>query len=381
MDEQDDATLVARAIQDGPRAFGAIVARYQDAVFGVALSRLRNFHDAEDLTQTTFVEAFDRLDRLKEPAGLGRWLRTIAIHRCINYLKRRERIVDFEAVAEPVSERPSPQADVEQAELRAQVMDAVGRLSKTQRETVTLYYIGDYSLAEVAAIQDVPLGTVKRRLHEARKRLKEDMLEMVEDVLKDNAPDDAMADRVFDLLCAYPSGGRLFSGEITRTLEEIGTAGKNGFVRAINLPHWRSRVMAVHYLGREYRQGGPPTDLALDLLKKALEDSNRGVRMKAAAALLFGGLKLAPEVYAEKVVPHVLKLLYDPSTRVRRSVLFWVQWWAWNVAGSSAVVCKALPLNTVCRAMIQENDPRNLGRCKLLIGKILDAQEEETQRR
>ena len=377
MDEQDDVALVAHAIQNGPEAFGAIVARYQDAVFGVALSRLRNFHDAEDLTQTTFVEAFGRLDRLKEPAGLGRWLRTIAIHRCINYLKRRERIVDFEAVEEPVSERPSPQADVEKAELRAQVMDAVGRLSKTQRETVTLYYIGDYSLAEVAAIQDVPLGTVKRRLHEARKRLKEDMLEMVEDVLKDNAPDDAMADRVFELLCAYPSGGRLYSRTTTEALAEIGEAGREGFVRALNLPHGRSRLMAVHYLGLSYPQGGPPTDLALALLKRALQDSNRGVRMKAAAALLFGGLKLAPEVYAEKVVPQVLKLLYDPSTRVRRSVLFWLQWWAWRVAGSNAVVCKALPLNTVCRAMIQENDPRNLGRFKLLVGMILDAQEEE----
>ncbi len=192
-------------IQNGPEAFGAIVTRYQNAVFGVALSRLRNFHDAEDLIQTTFVEAFNRLDRLKDATNLGPWLRTIAINRCINFLKRRNRIVDFETIEEPVSETPSPQAELEKAELRREVLDAIGRLSKAQRETVTLYYIGEYTLAEVAAIQEVPLGTVKRRLHEARIQLKKDMFEMVEEVLKNNAPDEALANRVFQLLCSYPT--------------------------------------------------------------------------------------------------------------------------------------------------------------------------------
>lgn len=156
VDGWDDATLVARVLQGEPEAFGPIIERYKDAVFGVALSRLRNFHDAEDLTQTTFVEAFGRLDRLKESGHLGPWLRTITINRCINFLKRQDRIVNFETIEEPVSEKPSPEIDLEKTELREQVMEAVGRLSKTQRETVTLYYISEYSLTEVATIQAVP---------------------------------------------------------------------------------------------------------------------------------------------------------------------------------------------------------------------------------
>ena len=70
-DGRDDGTLVALALRGGPEAFGPIIERYKGAVFGVALSRLRNFHDAEDLTQTTFVLAFDRPDRLKDPGRLG----------------------------------------------------------------------------------------------------------------------------------------------------------------------------------------------------------------------------------------------------------------------------------------------------------------------
>ena len=376
MDAQDDAALVALTIQEGPKAFGEIVARYKDAVFGVALSRLRNFHDAEDLTQTTFMEAFDRLDRLKDPECLGPWLRTIAINRSINFLKRRERIVDFEAIKEPVSDEPSPQIDVEKAELRKQVMDAIGRLSKTQRETVTLYYISEYSLAEVAAIQDVPLGTIKRRLHEARKKLKEEMLEMVEDVLKDNAPDETMADRVFGLLCSYPTGGRIWSRETKNAIAQIGKEGKEGFVRVLELPHWRSRLMVVHYLGQKYDQGGPPTELAVDLLKRSLYDNNRGVRMKTARSLLGGSLKIEPDVYVKEIVPLVTKLLYDSSVRVRHSVLFWLGWWITRVAKSNAHVREALPLDQVCQAMVQETDPKTLKRFQRLIEKILKTQEE-----
>lgn len=370
----DDATLVALTIEEGPTAFGEIVKRYKDAVFGVALSRLRNFHDAEDLTQTTFVEAFDRLDRLKDPTGLGPWLRTIAINRSINFLKRRERVVDFEAIGEPVSEEPSPQADVEKSELREQVMNAVGQLSKTQRETVTLYYISEYSLAEVAAIQDVPLGTIKRRLHEARKKLKEGMIEMVEDVLKDNAPDEHMADNVFGLLNSYPSGSRLYNRSIRESLEKIGEAGQEGFVRALDLPHWRSRLMVVHYLGQRYQQGGPPKELTLDLLKKSLQDSNRGVRMKAARSLLGGSFKLEPDVYVKEVVPLVTELLFDSSVRVRHSTLFWLGWWAKKFSESNAQVREALPLNRVCQAMVQEQDPKNLKRFQWLISIIIDAE-------
>ena len=85
--------------------------------------------------------------------------------------------------------------------------------------------------------------------------------------------------------------------------------------------------MAVHYWGRRYDQGGPPTELALKLLKKALQDSNRGIRMKAATSLLLGNLKVEPDVYVKEIVPSVLTLLYDSSIRVRHSVLFWLNWW------------------------------------------------------
>src|SRR5204862_8160385 len=86
----DDAKLVEAALHGGPEAFAPIVERYQDAVFGVALARIGNFHDAQDVAQAVFVEAYQRLSSLREPAKLGAWLRTMTIARAIDLLRRRE---------------------------------------------------------------------------------------------------------------------------------------------------------------------------------------------------------------------------------------------------------------------------------------------------
>ena len=372
----DNETLVAQALDGGPGAFGPIIVRYKDAVFGVALARLRNFHDAEDLTQTTFVEAFERLGNLKDPERLGAWLRTITIHRCINHLKRRDRIVDFEEIKEPAAESPSPDADLERKRLRERVMDAVGRLSRTQGETVMLHYISEYTVAEVAAIQEVPVGTIKRRLHEARKRLKQEMMDMVEDVLRDSAPDEKMADRVFDLLCAYPSGGAFGDRKTVKTLGEIGEAGKDGFTRAMELPHWRSRRLTVSYLAREYGDGGPPRAFALERLEEALQDSNWGVRKAAAWTLMFGSPRQTEEERAECVVPHLIPLLTDPSKRVRSAVASYLGIWAKHRA-SRELVCEAFPLLDICRAASMETDARTLSKFQSLLRHTVQALEAD----
>lgn len=143
-----------------------------------------HFHDAEDLTQETFLEAFERLQRLRDPTRLGAWLRSIAIHRCINFLKRKTIASEASKNGHAASGVTVLPESIEQQDTRDEIFTAIQQLSKAQRETVTLYYISGYSQQEIAAMQDVPLGTVKYRMHEARRRLKMEMIAMVEDVLR-----------------------------------------------------------------------------------------------------------------------------------------------------------------------------------------------------
>jgi RNA polymerase sigma-70 factor (ECF subfamily) len=109
----DDVKLVAEALAGGTEAFAPIIERYQDAVFGVALARLRNYHDAQDVAQMVFIQAFGQLERLREAAKLGPWLRTMAIHKSIDYLRGKPPTVDIDEMEQ--DERVVAQAASEQS--------------------------------------------------------------------------------------------------------------------------------------------------------------------------------------------------------------------------------------------------------------------------
>ncbi len=248
---KNDIELVMAALSGDPEMFGHIVQRYQDAVFAVALTRLGNFHDAEDIAQEVFVEAFEHLGRLSDPSRLGAWLRTITIHRCLGHLRKRREVVDLEEVAEQVEDTSAnPHIEMEHQELRDRVITAIGQLSKKQRETTMLFYVNGYSQDEIARIQEVPIGTVRRRLHDAREKLKEDMISMVGDVLKSEAPKDDFGERVYDILSRYnrPTVPWQEWDKIESKLKEIGIQGVDGFNKALNSPHSTTRLFALRML-------------------------------------------------------------------------------------------------------------------------------------
>ena len=355
----DDAALVARALAGGPAAFGPLIERYKDVVFGVALARLRNYEDAEDVTQGVFLEAFGRLDGLRDADRLGAWLRSIAIHRAVDLQRRGGRTAGLDEIVEPLIEWSTPHTEMEQLEVRERMMAAIGRLSKVQRETVTMFYISGYSRKEIARIQEVPLNTVKYRLYEARNRLKEDVMDMVGDVLRDSAPGKDFTDRVFKLLCAYPEGGRLSITDAREALSEIGLEGLKGYERALDLRHWKTRRAAAFYLGWM-----PPEKEVIDLLKRGLQDSNQKVRNTTVGAMV-AMLDVSESRRREEVVPLLLPLLFDSSKRVRHFTVGML-----NYRGGEAV-----PLETVAKALVQEEDPEVRDRLILLMGKVLEGQE------
>ena len=364
-----DETLVAQALTGGPEDFAPIVARYKDAVFGVSLARLRHFEDAEDIAQQAFIEAFQRLKNLKDPGRLGAWLRSIAIHRSISHIERKRHPVELDGLELVDENAPSPHENLERNELRDRVMAAIGRLSKVQRETVTLYYISGYSQQQVAAIQEVPLGTIKYRLHEARRKLKKDMVEMVEDVLKEGAPKEDFAEKVFELLCTYPTGEtKIWSHEVMEEIKKAGPAGEAGFTRALALPHWQTRRAAVHYLGIQHIFGDEvlPLKKSVELLKKGLTDTNLKVRQWAVYGLMWG-MDVEDRYRCEKFVPLLLPLLFDPSKTIRH-----------QTAGvlSRRSCAGAVPLQMATRALAQEEDIKTLRRMQRLVLRIIEAQEE-----
>jgi RNA polymerase sigma factor (sigma-70 family) len=179
--------LIQRARAGDIAAFTELVRRYQDLAFGYAYAILRDFHLAQDAAQEAFIIAHSGLERLQEPAAFPGWLRGIVRHQCGRLLRKRHvAIVSLEQAGDRAL-APSPEAQVEQRDARDQVLAAIEALPDGQRAVAILFYIKEYSQAEVAAFLGLPVTTVNNRLHAARKQLKRRMLPMVKDSFNEHA--------------------------------------------------------------------------------------------------------------------------------------------------------------------------------------------------
>ena len=178
-------------------AFGKLVVYFQDMAFGYALSLLGERHLAEDATQEGFVAAWQNIRSLREPDSFPAWLRRIVQWQCYRYRRSQNHLLvpledDIQAAGE------SPLDRVSREDLSDKVREAVEALPETLREVTLLRYIGDYSPAEIAGFMDLKAGTVRKRLYEARNKLKPRLLRVLSQDLNDYAPstDDTFGDRV-----------------------------------------------------------------------------------------------------------------------------------------------------------------------------------------
>ena len=189
--------LVDRARRGDLEAFGQLVERFQDAVYGTAYALLGDFHDAQDVAQESFIRAWSKLGELRDPERFLGWLYQITRNCCVEFLRRKKPDqVPLSQAGMPTSEAPTSHEKLERAEMRDVVLTAVRSLSEANRLATTLFYINGYSVEEVAGFLEVPAGTVKRRLHDSRKLLRERMVAMVEEELKASRPGPEFRDRV-----------------------------------------------------------------------------------------------------------------------------------------------------------------------------------------
>ncbi len=164
------------AAQAGDRAaFGELFVQYERSVYAIALRRLGDANEAQELVQDVFVQAMQKIDQLRAPEAFGSWLRQIAVRMAINWVVRRPgAFATAPATLEAtVLSDSTPDEAVLRRERREQVQDGLARLREMDRQTLEAFYVRGHSLAEMADQFDAPIGTIKQRLHVARKRLAE----------------------------------------------------------------------------------------------------------------------------------------------------------------------------------------------------------------
>jgi RNA polymerase sigma factor (sigma-70 family) len=176
---ETDEALIRRVLAGDRLAFGDLVDRHRPEAMRLARRILRRPQDAEDAVQEALLGAFLGLGRLRSPERFAGWLLGIVLNIARSYWRQRpdypiEEWVGGRAIADPtvLDREPSPEVVHASRELHRLVMDAIGALPAGQRDTVELHYVDGLKLWEIAALVEVPVGTIKARLHRARARLR-----------------------------------------------------------------------------------------------------------------------------------------------------------------------------------------------------------------
>jgi RNA polymerase sigma-70 factor (ECF subfamily) len=166
--------LVERARAGDRLAFGSLIERFQGTVYAVALSRLRNPAEAQELTQEVFLHAMRKLDQLREPNCFAGWLRQITVRMALNRLTRRGPVqgVEPEVLEQAAAAGNGPLTELLRAEQRDALHRGLSRLKPLDRATLAAFYLRGHSLKQMSREFETPIGTIKRRLHVARNRLR-----------------------------------------------------------------------------------------------------------------------------------------------------------------------------------------------------------------
>ena len=180
----EDADLVRRCLSGDQRACRDLVRRYERPVYSVLMRVLRRAEDAEDLVQETFVRVFRALDRYDTNRPFAAWVFTIASRLAIDHLRRRRVKTVSLTVSEPGSSSEDRELDVvdpglrpdevtSHAEEESRAAALIDSLPEHYRIVVLLRHQQDLSYEEISEALQLPLGTVKARIHRARALLKD----------------------------------------------------------------------------------------------------------------------------------------------------------------------------------------------------------------
>jgi RNA polymerase sigma-70 factor, ECF subfamily len=163
-----------RAAQQGDRqAFGQLAERYQRAVYSTVYRRLHNHAEAQEVCQDVLIQAMRKIGQLQDTRCFGSWLRSIAGRMAINRALRRKAMttIDFRQCENGCADVDTPLRTMIARERREQVRSGMRKLRALDRQTLTAFYLEGSSLVEMSRQFASPIGTIKRRLHVARKRL------------------------------------------------------------------------------------------------------------------------------------------------------------------------------------------------------------------
>lgn len=177
--------IVKRAQKGDRLAFGELVELYKDKLYNLGYRMLGNPQEAEDVAQEAFLRAYKNLDSYNSKHKFSTWIYRIATNLCIDKMRKKKADYSLDAeldgldggdmYARLAAPTETPEEETVRTETRAEVQQAIENLPDNYRAAVILKYLHDMSLQEIADILEVPVSTVKTRVHRGREALRHEL--------------------------------------------------------------------------------------------------------------------------------------------------------------------------------------------------------------
>ncbi|WP_406700372.1 sigma-70 family RNA polymerase sigma factor [Singulisphaera sp. Ch08] len=184
----DDKSLIDACRAGNTEVFGVLVTRYQDRLYPTIFRLTGCADEARDLLQDAFLRAFEKLDRFQGESSFYTWIYRIAVNLALSGRRRRRPVLRLNrdsgsAPLEPAYDvaESDPSAPLQQAERDRIIQDALNALAADHRAVVVMKEFDGLQYEEIAAMLEIPIGTVRSRLHRARCELRDRLRSLVDE--------------------------------------------------------------------------------------------------------------------------------------------------------------------------------------------------------
>jgi len=199
----EDGTIIQKCLNGETDAFGILVDKYKASIFAMVWHRVRNFHDAEEVTQEVFIKAYKHLKDLRRWDSFAVWIHSIAHERCRKWLRSQLRrpdhdLIEDQDVGEPG--KPEPISSYRENEMYDMLHEALDSLPDIYHEVLTLHYFGGMTGEEIAKVMRISPAAVRQRLSRARAQLKEEMSAMMSETFKEHKLQASFTFRIIEMI-------------------------------------------------------------------------------------------------------------------------------------------------------------------------------------
>ena len=191
MERKSDVQLIQRILSGDEAAFGVLVEKHQKSVHALAWRKVGDFHDAEEITQDTFLQVYKKLPTLKDPYKFAGWLYVIANRLCLDWIRKKNLVIQSleDTPVEDIEKSSythhvSEQSEIAISEHRREIVKKLlAKLPESERTVMTLHYLGEMTVKEISKFLGVSVSAIHNRLYRARKRLQAQEESLVQEVL------------------------------------------------------------------------------------------------------------------------------------------------------------------------------------------------------